>query len=119
MNITEDLKNYALAKADKLSKYFDRLNKIEVILDHNKNNFSAEMIISAPRGATVVGHVSDTSCQAALDFLTDKMERQLTKLKEKMKMHRRLTKVDRMGTQGPVVEQEKEESGGLEQHDWY
>ncbi|MCK5579007.1 MAG: ribosome-associated translation inhibitor RaiA [Planctomycetes bacterium] len=118
--LTDDLKDYALAKAEKLGKYHRRLNKIEIIINQSKNSFTAEMIISVPRSSPIVGQVTDQSCFAALDFLTDKMERQLTKLKGKARTRRHRLRVNKtkMKWRG-TAELKKEEFGELEQDDWY
>jgi putative sigma-54 modulation protein len=86
MEITDVMKEYALDKAQRLERYFDKLRKLEIILDSAKDKrYSAEMIASATRGQVLVCHTTDISATAALDGVIDKMERQLTKFKEKLR----------------------------------
>ena len=69
-----------------VGKFFDNIRKIELILDSEKDKrYSAEMIVSATRGQVLVCHTSDQSATAALDVVLDKMERQLTRFKEKLR----------------------------------
>lgn len=85
VEISDGMKDYAREKAGRLERYFDHLKKVEVILDMNGDRrFSAEMIASAVRGQVLVCHSVDQTAMAALDSVVDKMERQLTKFKEKL-----------------------------------
>jgi putative sigma-54 modulation protein len=84
--ISDIVKRYAIDKSEVLGKYFDRIRRIEVILDVEKDHrYSAEMIVAAPRGHVLVCHSTDSSSTAALDEVVNKMERQLTKFKEKLR----------------------------------
>ncbi|MBI5365971.1 MAG: ribosome-associated translation inhibitor RaiA [Planctomycetes bacterium] len=88
MTVPDELKAYTEEKAERLSKYFDRVKTIEVVLNVEQERHSAEMIISATRGVTLVGHTVEKDIHAAIDLVTDKMERQLTRLKEKLRGRR-------------------------------
>jgi putative sigma-54 modulation protein len=82
---TDDMKRYAREKALRLERYFDHLRKVEVILDSGGDSrYSAEMIASVVRGHVLVCHSTDRTAMAALDSVVDKMERQLTRFKEKL-----------------------------------
>ena len=61
------------------------MRKIEVILDADpEGSCSAEMIASAVLGHVLVCHAAESTAMAAIDTVVDKMERQLTKLKERL-----------------------------------
>ena len=87
MEVTDLVRDYAHEKVERLEKFFDNIRKLEVILDKEKTNerYSAEMIASATRGQILVCHSTDVSATAALDLVADKMERQLTRFKEKLR----------------------------------
>ncbi len=87
MEVTDLVKDYAYEKVERLEKFFDNVRKMEVILDKEKTNerYSAEMIASATKGQVLVCHSTDISATAALDMVADKMERQLTRFKEKLR----------------------------------
>lgn len=79
------IKESARAKAEHLEHFFDHLTKLEVILDaENGRRFTCEMIAHAVRGHVLVCHASDASAGAALDACAHRMERQLTKFKERL-----------------------------------
>lgn len=88
VDLTEELKAYATERAEKLLKYFDGIMKITVKLSSDSGMLNAEMIISARNHLVLVGEVQHRDLHAAIDLVTDKMERQLTRQKEKMKNHR-------------------------------
>ena len=82
---SDRMRQYARDKAQHLVHYFDPVRKIEVILDADgENHCTVEMIASAVLGHVLVCHARESTAMAALDVVTDKMERQLTKLKEKL-----------------------------------
>jgi len=82
---SEVMKEYAREKAERLERYFDHLRKLEVILDKDgESRYSAEMIASAVKGQVLVCHSSAETAMAAVDSVHDKMERQLTRFKEKL-----------------------------------
>jgi putative sigma-54 modulation protein len=87
MDISESMKDYAEERAAKLEHYFDRINSMKVVLNRDGNNFTAEMICGGARGKSLVAMEKNKDVFAAMDLVTDKMERQLTKLKEKVKGH--------------------------------
>lgn len=87
MDITEEMKDYAEERAEKLEHYFDRVNSMHVILNRDGELYSAEMICGGARGKQLVAHEKHKDVFAAMDLVTDKMERQLTKLKEKVRGH--------------------------------
>ena len=86
--VTPVMKKYAHEKAEKLRKYFDRIGQVEVILECEGDGYASEMIVSAKRGKRIVARAADDDMFASIDLMVDKMERQLTKHKEKLKSHR-------------------------------
>ncbi|MFQ5957360.1 MAG: ribosome hibernation-promoting factor, HPF/YfiA family [Candidatus Brocadiales bacterium] len=84
LSITDAIKSYAEKKVGKLEKYFDRLIKVQVNLDVESERHRAEMIASAARGSILIAEVIDHDIYAAIDRATDKLERQLTRHKEKL-----------------------------------
>jgi ribosomal subunit interface protein len=83
--LPRNVKEYARAKSENLEHYFEHLRKLEVILDKDgDSSFAAEMIASAVRGHVLVVHAVQPTAQAAVDVAHEKMERQLTRFKEKL-----------------------------------
>ena len=110
MPMTDLMRQYAEERATRLEKYFDRVLKLEVILDHEKERHIAEMIATTAHGEKLVGHaVKDDMC-AALDIATDKLERQIVKTKEKLRGARAKRARGRTkGMEAPVIVEAPEE----------
>jgi ribosomal subunit interface protein len=87
--VSERTRAFAVERAEKLTRYHRRISRIQVILDEQHQEFSAEMIVHVDTGATLVCRESADGYRSALDFLMDKMERQLKRDKEKHLDHGR------------------------------
>jgi putative sigma-54 modulation protein len=88
VEVTDEVRRYIQDKAAKLPRYYDRIHAVEVILDHESEQFRAEMIVHADRRHTFVVRESGPDTFALVDALVDRLERQLTKHKEKRRVHK-------------------------------
>lgn len=85
MDVTEALKSYATQKANKLTKYYDRIQEIEVILDSHKDAASVEMIVNGEHKNMFIANHGDGDAYACIDACVEKLERQLTDHKKRIK----------------------------------
>ncbi len=85
VEVSDEVREYIQTKAARLTKYYDRIHEIEVILDHESEQFSAEMIVRADHRHTFLSRGTGPDTFALIDVILDKMERQLTKHKEKLR----------------------------------
>jgi putative sigma-54 modulation protein len=85
MDVTEALKTFAEQKVSKLTKYYDRVQEIEVIFDAGKDQVGVEVIVNAEHNALFVAHHDSGDAYACIDGCVDKLERQLTDHKEKLR----------------------------------
>lgn len=85
VEVSEDVKKYALEKADRLPRFFDRIQSIEVIFGHEADQFSVEILVNAGVRNTFVACERGADTFALIDLTVDKLERQLTKHKEKLR----------------------------------
>ena len=83
MDVTPPLKAYAEQKTDKLHKYYDRIQEIEVVLDNGKDITRVEMIVNAEHKNMFIANHSEGDAYACIDACADKLERQLTEHKKK------------------------------------
>lgn len=84
LEITEAIQDYAKKKAAKVEKFFERIGDVQMILDIEGDNHVAEMIVNVTKGPTLIGVVAKGNMYASIDLVVDKVERQLTKYKEKL-----------------------------------
>jgi len=81
--LSEKVKAYAVQKAGKLSRYYDRLTSAKVVLAEKEGNHKAEIVVAAAGGKTLVGETSGSETYyAAIDTVMEKMEKQVKKHKE-------------------------------------
>lgn len=88
-NIPLHIKEYAEQKAGNLERYFDGTLKAEVIFKSEGQKAKAEMIVTARRGTRLFAEASGDNFQAVLDVLLDKIERQLSKAKDRIRKEKR------------------------------
>jgi len=86
-NITQETKDYANEKAKKLEKFY-KIRKVDIIMQMEGEQYEVEMVISPERGSMIVASSLGEEWLPAIDGVLEKAERQLRKLKEKVKSHR-------------------------------
>jgi putative sigma-54 modulation protein len=89
MQVHDSVKEYAEQKAQKLERYSEHLQKVEVILSTQGDNKVAEMIAVPRKGARVVAQAEHEDQFAAVDLLVEKVSTQLRKLADKRKRGRK------------------------------
>ncbi|PMP86894.1 MAG: ribosomal subunit interface protein [Thermodesulfobium narugense] len=111
VNLSEDLKNYTTNKISKLEKFFKKIIEVQVVLSKtsakkNKQIFSAEVTIFAA-GTTIRAQERSEDLRTAIDLVYDKLERQISKYKEKLvQRHRNLMNENFLVQKGEEVAHE-------------
>lgn len=85
MGLSEPLKEYCATKAERLVRFYDRIQSIEVILDGHSGKHSAEMIVHSDGSDPFVAREERDDVYAAVDVLLDKIEAQLRRHKERLR----------------------------------
>lgn len=86
--VTEELRAFAEERATRLEHYFDRAHDVEIILSRDGDEYTAEIVAGATRGHTVAGHAKERELHVAIDRAMEKIERQMTKMKEQVRSRR-------------------------------
>jgi putative sigma-54 modulation protein len=86
--ISERMRGHATKKITRLSRYNDRVVRIEVVTDKAHENPEVELIAHMRRGAPVVAKDRGTSFSSTIDLVVEKLEKQLKRQKEKRKDHK-------------------------------
>ena len=90
MEVTEAMHSFIEKKIDRLGRFYNRISEIEVILDGSgkSQENKIELIVKADHHAPFIVHESGEDMYACLDTAVDKVERQLTRHKEKSRSHK-------------------------------
>jgi len=87
VEVTQSLKDYVQSKMEKLERHFDNITNVQVTLTVEKLVQKAESTIHVS-GADLHANAENEDMYAAIDNMTDKLDRQLLKHKEKLVKHR-------------------------------
>jgi len=84
IEITEAIRRHAEEKTAKLPKYYNSINRIEVIIDGNQGgDTSVEIIAKAEHSKIFVGTEAGQDAYRCIDMAVHKLERQLRRIKSK------------------------------------
>jgi putative sigma-54 modulation protein len=86
VEVTPALRDYVMAKFDRLQRHFDQITNTEVTLIVEKLVQKAGATIHVS-GADIFATADSEDMYAAIDLLADKLDRQLIKHKEKSRHH--------------------------------
>ena len=86
LGITDPIRNHVATKLAKLERHYQPINSITVILSLYRLIQKAEANVHVS-GAEIFANAEDEDLYAAIDALSDKLDRQLIKYKEKHRDH--------------------------------
>jgi putative sigma-54 modulation protein len=86
VEITPPLRDYVSSKMERLERHFDHVTNVHVILSVEKLRQKAEATLHVT-GNDLFANAEDEDMYAAIDALTDKLDRQIKKHKEKVTDH--------------------------------
>ncbi len=82
LEVTPAIRDYLTSKLDRLTRHFDHVIDVNVILSLEREQRRAEATIHV-RGRDLFAESQDPDMYAAIDALVDKLDRQILKHKEK------------------------------------
>lgn len=90
IEISEAIRNHVQEKISKLPRYYNSISKIEVIIDSGGGGKpSVEIIASAEHNKVFIAKETGEDIYACIGVAIHKLERQLTKIKEKERNNKR------------------------------
>jgi putative sigma-54 modulation protein len=98
MDVSPALKDYAEQKSSKLTRYYDRIQEIEVVFDNRKDSMQVEMIVNAEHRNMFIAHAAQEDAYACIDSCIDKLERQLSDHKKKFRNRKHSAGEDKHAT---------------------
>jgi putative sigma-54 modulation protein len=84
VEVTDALREYVTNKLGRLEKHFDNITTTDVTLTVEKLRQKAEATVRVS-GADLFAQCESEDMYAAIDLLTDKLDRQIIKHKEKLR----------------------------------
>lgn len=88
IDISPALKNYVSTKLKRLERHFDHVTNANVVLSIEKLDRRAEATVHVT-GGRLFADARESTMYAAIDALADKLDRQITRHKEKKSDHHR------------------------------
>jgi len=87
LEITPAIRDYVMAKLDRVTRHFDDVIDVNVVMSVDKLRHKVEVNLHA-RGKDIHVEAIEPDMYAAIDALADKLDRQVLKHKEKRELHR-------------------------------
>ena len=88
VEVTPAIREYVTSKLDRVIRHFDNVTSVTVILSVEKLKQKAEVTLHV-RGKDLFVEADDADLYAAIDAMTDKLDRQVQKYKQKVQDHHR------------------------------
>ncbi|MBI2308240.1 MAG: ribosome-associated translation inhibitor RaiA [Rhodocyclales bacterium] len=92
LEVTPAIRDYVTGKLERVTRHFDHVIDVNVILTVEKLKQKAEVTVHV-RGKDIYVEADDGDLYAAIDDLVDKLDRQVQKYKQKVQDHHRSDKV--------------------------
>ena len=86
VEINDEMKSYLEKKLQKVKFYFEQILQINVIVSEERSKITAEIKVSSNQDIYFAKETAQT-WQEAFDFVTDKIEREIKKKKERITDH--------------------------------
>ena len=86
VELTPALRAYATEKLQRISRHFDHVISINVILRVDNHHQQAEATVNAA-GKSLFAQDSDSDMYAAIDGLSNKLDKQVRRYKDRLRSH--------------------------------
>jgi putative sigma-54 modulation protein len=85
MEITPAIESYATKKVEKLRRFFDRIQQIDVVIDKARNGYTTEIITDVEHHEPFIATGENEDLYACIDLGVDRSIRQLKDHKSKLR----------------------------------
>src|SRR6267142_5390146 len=90
MVITPAIENYANRKVEKIRKFFDRIQQIDVVIDKTRKGFQVEIITDVEHHEPFIATCGDSDLYASIDLCIDRSIRQIKDHKSRLRNRKHL-----------------------------
>ncbi len=85
IDLTPTIEEYITTKTEKLTRFYDRIEQVDVKIEQTKQGFTTEIIASVERHDSIVSTSKELDLYASIDGCIDRSVRQLTDLKTRLR----------------------------------
>jgi ribosomal subunit interface protein len=89
--MTPSIEKYIHSKAEKLMRFYNRIEQIDVKIEKTTHGFIAEIITDVEHHDNIVAAYEDNDMHASIDGCINRSVRQLTDLKSRLRDHKHNT----------------------------
>ena len=114
IELTQPLRDYVEKRVGKITKYFDNIEEINVLLEVEKGRHIVEVTAEVPGGLVLRGEESTMDMYTSIDLVVEKLERQIHK--QKTKLERRIREG---GFKAEVVEEQRSRAEKIDEGEEY
>jgi ribosomal subunit interface protein len=108
LSLAPEQRAHARAEAEKLGKFFDGINEIDITFEREHEHVKSEIVCRVSGNKTLVAVEQGATVDEALEFVSDNMARQIKK--HKAKLHDR--RQNQQEARGPAAETGRKGAGG-------
>ncbi len=88
LEITEAIDSYVRKKAERLVRYFDKVQSIDCVIEKEPNGYHVEFIVDVEHHDDFIVNHRDADLYAAIDLAVDREARQLSDHKQRTRDHK-------------------------------
>ena len=88
LEITEAIDAYVRKKSERLTRYFDRVQAIDCVIEKEPNGYHVEFIVDVEHHDDFIVNYRDADLYAAIDLAVDREARQLVEHKQRTRDHK-------------------------------
>jgi len=89
MDLTPAIEEYATKKIDKLHRFFDQIQQVDVVIDKAKNGYTLEILTSVVHHEPFIATCDHPDLYACIDLGIDRSIRQLKDHKSRLRDNKR------------------------------
>jgi putative sigma-54 modulation protein len=97
IEVTRPIHDYVTAKLERITRHFDHLTDVHVVLSVEKLRHHAEATLRTGQHKSLHAEADGQDLYAAIDVMTDRLDQQVRKHKEKLTDHHRSESHKRQG----------------------
>ena len=91
MDLTPPIEEYVEKKSDRLTRFFDRIQQVDVVIDKVKKGYHVEMIVDVEKHEPFIATSEHENLYACIDLGIDRTVRQLSDHKSKLRDNKHTT----------------------------